>query len=58
MLFIAVCGILALAFYSTGLAFVGAHSYAKTRDWHYLAGTILYTCGSLALFWWLFNGLI
>lgn len=58
MLFVAVCAILALAFYFVGLTLAGAYLYAQTRDWHYLAGTILYTCGNLVLFWWLFNGLI
>lgn len=58
MLFVAICAILALGFYSAGLAFVGAQSYRKTRDWHYLAGTILYACGSLALFMWVGNGLV
>lgn len=58
MVFIAVCAVLALGFYSTGMTFIGAHSYLATKDWHYLAGTILYTLIALWAFWWVGSGLL
>lgn len=58
MIFIAVCAVLALGFYSAGMAFIGAHSYLTVKDWHYLAGTILYTLIALWAFWWVGSGLL
>ena len=53
MVFIAIVCIIAALLYCVATAFMGWKTWCDTRDWHFLAGTCLYTIAAILLTIWL-----
>lgn len=53
MTFIAIVGIIAALLYCIAAAIVGWMTWRDTRDWHFLAGTCLYTIAAILVTIWL-----
>ena len=53
MIFIAIVCIIAALLYCAATATMGWMTWRNTRDWHFLAGTCLYTIAAILLTIWL-----
>ena len=53
MIFITIVCIIAALWYCITAAIVGWMTWRDTRDWHFLAGTCLYTIAAVLLTIWL-----